>query len=128
MTTILCVEDDPQLLSLYRRVLDGQGFTVLTADSGKAALKFLKTRPIDLVITDMLMPEMDGVELILQLISMQPRPLILAISGGGQYLLGTSLLHTANALGVQGTLLKPFTGEMLIAEVYKALGTTQRPG
>ncbi|MBF0614473.1 MAG: response regulator [Magnetococcales bacterium] len=121
MTTILCVEDDAQLLALYRRVLEGHGFKVLTAGSGQEGLKQLHSGPIDLVITDMLMPEMDGVELILQVLMMQPRPLILAVSGGGQYLLGSSLLHTADALGVQGTLLKPFTGEMLVAEVFKVL-------
>ncbi|MBF0191002.1 MAG: response regulator [Magnetococcales bacterium] len=122
MKTILCVEDDAQLLGLYSRMLQDQGFAVLTAHSGESGLEVLRIAQVDLLITDILMPDMDGVELIFHVLSLHPDLPILAISGGGQYLSGSSLLKTVSLMGVQGTLLKPFSQEALIATVFGVLG------
>ncbi|MBF0181184.1 MAG: response regulator [Magnetococcales bacterium] len=125
MVKILCVEDDAQLLSLYRRVLTDQGFEVLTANNGKAGKRLLKETPVDLVITDILMPDMDGLELIQLIRSQQAPPVVIAISGGGQWLSAPELLDTANRLGVRHTLLKPFSGSDLLAVVHRALTQDQ---
>ncbi|MBF0272955.1 MAG: response regulator [Magnetococcales bacterium] len=122
MKTILCVEDDAQLLGLYSRMLQDQGFAVLTAHSGESGLEVLQIAQVDLLITDILMPDMDGVELIFHVLSLHPDLPIVAISGGGQYLSGSSLLKTVSLMGVQGTLLKPFSQETLIATVFGVLG------
>ncbi|MBF0296845.1 MAG: response regulator [Magnetococcales bacterium] len=121
MVKILCVEDDAQLLSLYRRVLTEHGFEVLTANNGKAGKRMLKETPVDLVITDILMPDMDGLELIQVMRTLPSPPVVIAISGGGQWLSAPELLDTAHRLGVRNTLLKPFSGTDLLAAVHKAL-------
>ncbi|MBF0341036.1 MAG: response regulator [Magnetococcales bacterium] len=125
MATILCVEDDPQLLALYQRVLEEQGFVVLTAREGRAAQRLLETLAVDLVITDILMPDTDGIELIGYLLSHPPPPLVIAVSGGGQYFDGNSLLRAVRTLGVENTLLKPFSGKHLVETVRQVLATGQ---
>lgn len=124
MTTILCVEDDSQLLSLFQRVLEDQGFRVLTARGGRSAQKLLETNRVDLVITDIIMPEMDGVELIVRILELQPVPRLIAVSGGGHYLDGKSLLHTIRILGVEHTLLKPFGAHHLLSMVREAMASS----
>ncbi|MEO5346406.1 MAG: response regulator [Magnetococcus sp. YQC-9] len=124
MTTILCVEDDAQQLNLYRRLLEEQGYAVLTAENGLTGLALLQSNRVDLVLTDIIMPDMDGVELICRILAMRPPPVIVAISGGGQYLTGLSLLKTVGLMGVRHTLLKPFTGKILLNAVWRALQDT----
>lgn len=64
MNRILVVEDDPQLQLLYRSVLERAGFSVITALNGEDALKKLEATHIELIITDVMMPEMDGYDLV----------------------------------------------------------------
>jgi DNA-binding NtrC family response regulator len=61
-STILCVDDEPDILIVLSEYLTNEGFTVLTADSGEAALGIIKSNKIDLVLLDMAMPKMNGIE------------------------------------------------------------------
>lgn len=122
MALILCIDDDGQLLTYYRRVLEEQGNAVLTAGTGLEGLRVLRQQPVDLVITDILMPEMDGIELIRQLRSWANPPPIIALSGGGRQLGGKNLLAAASAYGVRATLHKPFLERDLLQAVALVLG------
>ncbi|NGZ28730.1 MAG: response regulator [Magnetococcales bacterium] len=121
MTQILLIEDEVQLQSLYQRFLKEAGYLVISTDSGKSAFEILAKIHIDLLITDILMPEMDGIEIIWHLRNMNNPPPIIAISGGGMYLQKKNLLEMAKEFGVQYTLSKPFTQDELLATVKKVL-------
>ncbi|MBF0110137.1 MAG: response regulator [Magnetococcales bacterium] len=119
MKTILCIDDDVVLLPLYRKILENKGFRVMTADNGVTGLALLHHQRIDLLVTDILMPDMDGMQIMLAIRGMKPRPRILAISGGGQYLEGETLLEIAQTMGANETLEKPFTADELFAAIRK---------
>ncbi|MDB5907373.1 MAG: two-component system response regulator, partial [Massilia sp.] len=79
--TILCVDDEPNILSALRRLFHPQGYEVLTAQSAREGLAVLDARPIDLVISDMRMPEMDGVQFLEQARARWPDTLRLLLTG-----------------------------------------------
>jgi len=64
--TLLCVDDEPNILSSLRRLFRGKGYRVLTAESGPEGLRVLENDSVDLVISDMRMPEMDGARFLAQ--------------------------------------------------------------
>lgn len=119
MARILVIDDEDQIRALLRRVLEKQGHEVLEAEHGAIALEVAEEGPLDLVITDIMMPEKDGLEVISALRRDTPDLKILAISGGG--VLRSKALHIANLLGAYGTLQKPFAIEALISKVNEAL-------
>jgi len=84
MPRILVVDDDVEILDLLRAMLEREHFEVLTACDGNEALKLLDSEAIDVMITDILMPEKEGIETILQLRKTHPQIKIIAISGGGK--------------------------------------------
>jgi CheY-like chemotaxis protein len=81
MSLILVVDDEEFIRTLIKEVLDPQGHTVITASSGKEAFQLCHERSFDLLITDLEMPDMDGIELISSLLAVQKELPILAISG-----------------------------------------------
>ena len=107
------------------RALSRIGHEVRVASSGKEGRRFFKERLPDLVITDINMPEMDGVELIMEF---QPSGVpVIAISGGG-FMPKEMLLDNADMLGAVETLAKPILFEDLKAAVDRALGTDRETG
>ena len=119
MKRILIAEDEESLRQLLAQALERRGYEVQTAPDGAAALKLFKERPADLVITDILMPEVEGLETIVALRKQRPNLKIIAISGGG-YFAGGDYLPVAEALGANRTLAKPFTIQEL-EEAVKSL-------
>jgi CheY-like chemotaxis protein len=118
MSSILVVDDTDLVQEFIRETLEFGGYDdVSFATSGKEAIQFCQERAIDLVITDLSMPDMDGFELISSLRESHPNLRILAISGGSD-----DLLKMATALGAVGTLEKPFGPDDLLAMVGKILG------
>jgi CheY-like chemotaxis protein len=94
--------------------LGGAGYHVLTAESGKPALRLLEHREVDLILVDLLMPDMDGLELIPRLRKTRPSSKIIAISGGiGQW----DYLDASRYLGAHATLKKPFSLQELFDAV-----------
>ena len=93
------------------------GFEVVAASNGRLGLELLDTTPVDAVITDILMPEQEGLETIREARQRFPEIRILAISGGGAGGGETQLLRFAESFGADQTLPKPFTGSQLVAAV-----------
>jgi CheY-like chemotaxis protein len=111
MALILLVEDDDSVRRATRLVLEGAGHTVVEARNGlRIEAKVAEHKP-DLVLTDMLMPERDGVETVLALRRRHPTLPIVAMSGGGRR--GVLDLGMVKRLGASATLDKPFDGEQL---------------
>ena len=120
MARILIIEDEPQMRGMIEQVLIRAGHEVLTASDGKAGLDLFREQLPDLVITDILMPEVDGLEIIRSLRREFPDLKIIAMSGGGetgrlQY------LPEAREFGADIALSKPFDPAVLTAEVERLL-------
>jgi CheY-like chemotaxis protein len=120
MARILLVDDEPALVRSLRRRLEHHDHEVVTAENGIGALTHLTEGGFDLIVLDMNMPGMDGVEVLRSLRGARHRVPVLAMTGGGM-VTGELLLTTARALGAVGTLDKPFEGEEFLAEVDHAL-------
>ena len=106
MTRILLIDDDALARDMLRQMLERAGYDVVEAASGREGLQHYQATAIDLIITDILMPDQDGLETILELRRLAPEAKIIAISGGGQSGL-LDLLPIAAKLGAQWTLRKP---------------------
>jgi len=113
MSSILVIDDDPEIRELMERVLSSDTNRVQTADSGKTGMQLLRESPFDIVITDILMPDFDGFEVIMEINSMEPRPRLIAMTGGSVNLSREYLLRVATVLKVEQVLHKPFTVEQL---------------
>lgn len=116
MARILVVDDDPEIARTLQRILEHAGHVVTTANNGTRALKCLETSSFDLLITDIVMPDQDGLAIILQSKKKNPALPIIALSGGG---LGNSenYLKMASAFGANKTCEKPFEPIKLIQHV-----------
>lgn len=120
MKRILVIDDDPSLRELTRLILRKAGYETDGATDGLNGLKQLGQQTYDHVITDMLMPGMEGLELLLECRRLYPGQRFLAISGGivrGAF----DALPAAQALGALETLSKPFTPEQLLEAVKRCL-------
>ena len=119
---VLVVDDDRAIRALLRRGLELRGYDVSEADGAQEAIQINDASPVDLVLTDMLMPDGDGVELIRQLRRKSDRkPAIIAMSGGGQ-LVDASCLPMSRLFGADRTLSKPFGLAELDETLSSALG------
>lgn len=113
MSRILVIDDEASLRQMIRRALETEGHEVVEAGDGATALRVIAETPIDLVITDVYMPNMDGIEFTIRLAQQTPRPGLIAMSGGG-FMEKGSLLETARRLGAAATLAKPFSVQELL--------------
>jgi CheY-like chemotaxis protein len=120
MTTILIIDDDVQVLAVYRGMLEREGFRVLESLDGLEGIETCRKEVIDLVITDIIMPGKEGLETILELRQEFPKLGIIAVSGGGRLGAG-SYLPLAEKMGAQRTLTKPFTRQELLEIVGDVL-------
>lgn len=102
--TVLVVDDDEAMRNLLRRRLERAGSIVVTAIDGREALERFRSHQIDAVVTDMVMPEMDGIELIRTLLAERPRLPIIAISGVHDW---ADYLRMAIDLGAKASIQKP---------------------
>jgi DNA-binding response OmpR family regulator len=124
MARILIAEDDDNIRSIVRKILEGEGHEVETAGNGIEALSCACAKPFDLLVTDILMPEKTGIDLITELRASLPDLKILAMSAGGR-IDATHYLRTARELGANETLIKPFNKEELLAAVNSLLTLAQ---
>jgi len=118
MATILLIDDEEQVRMLFQVALEGAGYRVLTAENGKHGLRLLERQEVDVMLVDLLMPDMDGLELIPLLRKTRPAIKIIAISGGsGEW----DYLDAAKSLGAHATLKKPFSFQELLQAVATQL-------
>lgn len=117
--TILVVDDYREIRELVAAFLRASGYNVLVAANGIDAMEILGGCDADLVITDLVMPEREGLETIREILRKRPSQKIIAMSGafGGQY------LHVAQLLGVRATLAKPIGPDQLLKTVRETLAT-----
>jgi DNA-binding response OmpR family regulator len=126
MPGILLVEDDKDLREMLKSSLKRKRFSVLEAENGKDAIIHFKPTMTDLVVTDLLMPEEDGLKVIMKLREIKPSIKIIAISGGGKAGPG-SYLNLAKALGADNIYSKPFSINDMISRIEELLDFEQ-PG
>ena len=117
MAKILVIDDEPAVLLIIQRILQNAGHTVISASDGPIAIKSYETETPDLVITDMFIPEYDGVQLISHFRRLSSTLPILAVSGHSK----SHRLDIATQLGVTAVLEKPFAPEDLVNAVNNAL-------
>jgi CheY-like chemotaxis protein len=122
MAHILVIEDDEHMRGSLAQTLERLGHRVTTAVDGRAGVESAGAAPPDLVITDLIMPEKEGLETIVELRQQHPLIRIIAMSGGGR-LSNEDYLHLAKRFGAQHTLAKPFTRDELKAVLAQALAS-----
>jgi CheY-like chemotaxis protein len=118
---VLVIEDNEDMRDLLRVILEGAGYAVVLAEDGDAGLRALRAQPADLIVTDIFMPNRDGLELIPTLRADYPSVKVLAISGGGSVVKGTGYLATAREIGAHSILPKPFDRQDLLRAVSSLL-------
>jgi len=117
---ILIVDDDPCTRAVIHATLSRLGYETRCAEDGRAAAALHEMMPADLVITDIFMPVMDGIELIIALRAHVDIPKVIAISGGG-ILCGMEALRTAKLLGADAIMEKPLSMSALVKTVATLL-------
>jgi DNA-binding response OmpR family regulator len=123
MSSILVVEDDPALRRLVELMLVRERHEVTVAPDGAKALRLLETTSFDLVITDLVMPDTEGLSLLRELRKKTSPPKVIAMSGGGRGS-ATDYLEMATILGAAATLAKPFTQQQLTDAIKQVLGAS----
>ena len=125
MHRILIIEDDTELREMIKIALSRRKYTVFEAVNGKDAIFHFKPSMTDLVVTDLIMPEEDGLKVIIKLKELKPSLKIIAISGGGKAGPG-GYLNLAKALGAHAVFAKPFSINDLISKIEELLGPEQK--
>lgn len=121
MAKVLVVEDAPAVRLSVVDVLEGLGHEVAEAENGRIAIEALGREGFDLVVTDVLMPEVDGIELIKTLRSRHPGVRVLVMSGGAPNLPAGYVLKMTEMFAADAVLYKPFLNEELRATVQRLL-------
>jgi CheY-like chemotaxis protein len=122
MAHILVVEDDTQFLQMLVKMLQADGHQVATAADGALALEQVEQLQPELIITDILMPNLDGVETILALSQRGNAAPVIAMSGGRRSISAEFNLASASLMGVEAVLAKPFSRQALREAIGQALG------
>jgi DNA-binding response OmpR family regulator len=121
MARILVVDDDVSVLCMIEAVLTGAGHSVVTATDGQMAAKLFRAEPFDVIVTDIVMPNREGLETIVELRRDFPDVPVIAMSGGT--LNSGIYLGLAKRLGAKLTLAKPFPTQ----ELVEAVAAVQAP-
>lgn len=124
LNTVLLVEDNESLRGALQCALQEAGYHVFTAGNGQQALEIAEHTRFDVVVTDILMPEVDGLELIVELKALNQSCRIIAMTGGGSMLvntIGSLNSRHADVFGTHHTLKKPFHPDELIAALKTVL-------
>lgn len=120
MASILLIDDDPTIQLLFYQFLTELGHEVAQAEDGKVGMRLLEQHKPDLVITDILMPEMDGLEILMAIQKMNPEIPIIAISGGSRQL-QIDFLRQAKLFGARYVFEKPVPLDVLRKAVDELL-------
>ncbi|HAS81171.1 MAG TPA: response regulator [Verrucomicrobia bacterium] len=121
MATILVIEDDEQFCQMLAQMLRQAGHQVETAANGVLGLERFRASAPELVITDILMPEKDGIDTILEIKREATDTRLIAISGGRRAITPQFNLDSAALIGVQQVLAKPFSRQQILEAVEAAL-------
>ncbi len=119
--TILLVEDEELLRAGVQEMLELQGYKVITAPNGQQALACMVAERIDLVITDLVMPQMNGIDFVHQLRTSQPDVPVIVVSGSTRNIMQRYGIDTIQVPGADASLPKPFKGVDLLAQIEQLL-------
>jgi YesN/AraC family two-component response regulator len=122
MAKILIIDDDPSILTMLTRMLEKTGYEVDIASNGKEGLEKIERCPPDLLVTDIVMPEKEGLELICHLRTKNPGLKIVAISGGGRFNY-EGYLTSAKLLGADLIFQKPLVHKDFIQAISDLINT-----
>jgi YesN/AraC family two-component response regulator len=111
---VLVIDDEAALRQTMRRMLESAGHEVIEAENGRLGLEAYRKQPADVVLTDIIMPQKEGIETIRDIRAVDSKVRIVAISGGGRHQ-NMDFLRIAAKLGASSTLAKPFRKEELLA-------------
>jgi DNA-binding NtrC family response regulator len=123
MQPILVIDDDDQARSVVRRALDRVGYDVVEAVDGEEGTRLALEVSPALVVTDIIMPNKEGLQVIRELHDRHPELPIIAMSGGSHHLSPDAILRLAQCFGARATLFKPFALADLVSTVRAAIGT-----
>lgn len=126
MASILVIDDEHLVRSSVEAILQARGHEVVSARNGREGLEQLRRRRFDLIVTDLTMPEMTGIETIRAIRAHPAPPRILAMSGGGRNQ-PVDLLAVATEIGADLGLEKPFTPAELMQAVARAMAPPDMP-
>lgn len=113
--TVLVVEDDPELLKLMTAAFARAGFKAYSARNGRLGVQLLRALKPDLMVTDIVMPEKEGIATIIEAKTTAPDTAVIAISGGGAYGRSGNFLQWAEELGADEAMAKPFPMSQLLS-------------
>jgi CheY-like chemotaxis protein len=122
MSRILIADDEPMVRTLLRVLLRSAGHEVREARDGSEAVQACREADFDLIVCDLLMPAMDGLETIRELRRDHPRLKVVAMTGGGGLGAGVDLLRMATLMGADASVRKPFSRQDLLDVIEEALG------
>lgn len=120
MKKVLIIDDDILARATMALILECAGFDVVTAEDGKKGLSRMRKDEPDVIITDVVMPEKEGIETIREILAARPQAKIIAVSGGGRRN-NMEFLRLAKVLGASEVLAKPFAPEDLIGCVSRCI-------
>ena len=120
-TRVLVVDDDPGVRNFLRMLLELEGYEVVTVGNGNEALEAQRSDPAAIVLTDIFMPDAEGMETIVRLRTEFPQSKIIVMSGDGTYR-GVDYLRLAQELGAAKALKKPFAPQDLIDAMREVVG------
>jgi len=118
MAYILILDDDIITQDVLGQICEDGGHHVYKAFNGNEGIRICKNKPVDLIITDILMPEKDGIEIIIEMKNNYPKIKMIAISGGGQ-IEPEVYLKVAKTLGVSHVFIKPLKREEILASIQE---------
>jgi CheY-like chemotaxis protein len=120
MPSVLVIDDQPELCRTIKAMLEKSGYQVSTAANGREAAGLIAGNTFDLVLTDVIMPQRDGLQVIMDVRKTNPELPVIVMTGVGD-VQGDYYLQLAADLGARGILHKPFSGQELLNLVAQAL-------
>lgn len=127
MTTILIVEDEDLLREGVQEVLEMNGYVVIGAADGIEALQWLSETQVDLVVTDLVMPNMDGVDFVAKLRERYAHLPVIVVSGSSHSVMARYGLKSIDVPGANASLFKPFKSQELLAKIAELLANSVAP-
>lgn len=126
--SVLVVDDEPLLVSAWCEALSDEGFATEGFTDGYRALSAFDRERHDVIVTDMLMPDVEGFEIIRRVRNIVPGVKVLAVSGGGRHWKAATLLRWAGNVGADALLEKPFAIDVLLGAVRELVERPSVPG
>lgn len=118
---VLLIDDEPMVRKIVRKMLERAGHEVVDVENGREGLHQLKRAEFDLIVTDIIMPDVEGIEVLMTVCEQHPSIAVVAMSGGGS-IGNVDFLDVARKLGAAATLQKPFTSEALLEAIDQGSG------